>query len=314
MTNLLAPVAKAKFFDNNGRPANGYKLFSYQAGTTTKLATYPNEGIGVQNPNPIPLDFRGEANIWIPPNVAYKFVFSPPNDTDPPTNPIWTVDNIVGSQLITLWGGVDTGVANAYVLNFTSNFTAYADGIVIYWTPANSNTGAPSTINVNGLGPVPLRMPDGTDPQAGIIGANGYVQIIFRGGVFHVMFTSELLPRRGSFTITATSGFTTTPSGTAHWARNGTLVTLNIPQLTGTGSGAFITLSGLPAELGGDASFGINQDQFIQVINGGTVQMGQASLPGTNVITVSPFPVGAGFAGGARGVGPGLLNYYSPNL
>lgn len=192
MTNVLSPLVKQQFFASNGRPAAGYKLFTYEAGTNTKLATYQDSTTGTPNQNPIVLDFRGEANIWIPPNVAYKFVFAPPNDTDPPSSPIWTVDEIVNSQLVTLWGGVDTGIANAYVLDFTANFTAYQDGIVIYWIPSNSNTG-PSTINVNGLGPVPITNQDGSALYLGQLQANQVALIVYRGTGFALVATA-LLP------------------------------------------------------------------------------------------------------------------------
>lgn len=192
MTNVLSSVAKQKFFDNNGKPAVGYKLFTYAAGTSTKLATYQDGGTGSPNTNPIVLDFRGECDLWVPPNVAYKYVFAPPNDTDPPTHPIWSVDDIVDSQLVTLWGGVDTGIANAYVLNFVANFTAYTDGIVIYWIPSNTNTGA-STINVNGLGPVAITNQDGSPLYLGQLQANQVALIIYKGTGF-VLVAFGLLP------------------------------------------------------------------------------------------------------------------------
>lgn len=191
MANSLTPVLKQKFFANNGKPAAGYKVFTYAAGTDTKVDTYQSAN-GAANANPITLDFRGEANIWVPPNVAYKFVFSPPNDTDPPTNPIWTIDGVVDSQLVTLWGGVDTGIANAYVLNFTANFTSYTDGIVIYWIPSNTNTG-PSTINVNGLGPVPITNQDGSALYLGQLQANQVALIVYRSTGFTLVATA-LLP------------------------------------------------------------------------------------------------------------------------
>jgi hypothetical protein len=192
VANLLAPVAKAKFFDNNGRPAAGYKLFTYEAGTSTKLATYTDETTGTPNSNPVVMDFRGEANVWVPPNIAYKFVFAPPTDTDPPAAAIWTVDDIVDSQLVTLWGGVDTGIANAYVLNFTANFASYTDGIVIYWIPSNTNTGA-STINVNGLGPVAITNQDGTALYLGQLQANQVALIIYKGTGF-ILIAFDPLP------------------------------------------------------------------------------------------------------------------------
>lgn len=95
MTTVLAPVARQLFLNpSNGAPASGFKLFTYAAGTTTKLATYTDASGGTPNTNPIIMDSLGECGLWLTPGLAYKFVFSPPTDTDPPTNPIWTVDNI----------------------------------------------------------------------------------------------------------------------------------------------------------------------------------------------------------------------------
>lgn len=89
----LSPLPLQKFFDNAGMPLNGGKLFTYVAGTTTKLATYQDQA-GTPNTNPVVLNFRGEANVWLDQTLTYKFVLAPANDTDPPTSPIWTVDNI----------------------------------------------------------------------------------------------------------------------------------------------------------------------------------------------------------------------------
>lgn len=89
----LSPLPLQKFFDNNGRPLSGGLLFTYVAGTSTKLATYSDES-GTLNTNPVVLNFRGEANVWLDQTLAYKFVLAPEGDTDPPTKPIWSVDNI----------------------------------------------------------------------------------------------------------------------------------------------------------------------------------------------------------------------------
>jgi hypothetical protein len=90
----LSPLPIQKFFDNNGAPLVGGQLFTYIAGTTTKIATYKDSSGGPTNTNPIVLDFRGEANVWLDQTLTYKFVLAPVGDTDPPTRPIWTVDNI----------------------------------------------------------------------------------------------------------------------------------------------------------------------------------------------------------------------------
>lgn len=91
--NLL-PLPIQKFFGNDGKPLNGGKLFTYVPGTTTKLATYTDSTGGTPNANPVILDYRGEANVWGDPTLTYKFVLAPSTDTDPPTAPIWSVDNI----------------------------------------------------------------------------------------------------------------------------------------------------------------------------------------------------------------------------
>ncbi|HEY4354891.1 MAG TPA: hypothetical protein VGN16_04015 [Acidobacteriaceae bacterium] len=247
MTNILTPTPKQKFFDNNGRPANGYQLFTYSAGTSTKAATYPDAdstGPGQENTNPIILDFRGECDLWIPPNVAYKYVLANPSDTDPPTNPIWTVDDVVSDQLLTLYGGVDTGSANAYVLNFIANFSTYTDGIVIYWIPSSTNT-AGSTVNVNGLGPVNILNQDGTALTAGQIQSNQIVQMMYKGAGFLLVGA----PISGSFTVTLTGVSGAAVTGTARWTKDGRAVQLVLPALSGTSNSTVKTYTGLPAAL-----------------------------------------------------------------
>lgn len=93
----LAPLAIQKFFDNNGNPMNGGLLFTYVSGTTTKIATYTDSSGGTPNSNPIQLDYRGECRVWLDPTLTYKFTLAPSGDTDPPSKPIWTVDNITSA-------------------------------------------------------------------------------------------------------------------------------------------------------------------------------------------------------------------------
>lgn len=79
----LSPLPIQKFFDNNGRPLAGGLLFTYAAGTSTKIATYVDSTGVTPNTNPIVLNFRGECRLWIDPTLAYKFILSPANDIDP---------------------------------------------------------------------------------------------------------------------------------------------------------------------------------------------------------------------------------------
>lgn len=96
MSVTLSPPMFLQFFspNNSGAPAAGYLLFTYIAGTSTKQATWTDSTQTVQNANPIVLDSNGAAYVWGDPTLSYKFVFCQPNDTDPPTSPLRTVDNI----------------------------------------------------------------------------------------------------------------------------------------------------------------------------------------------------------------------------
>ena len=90
----LSPPPLLRFVDNNGQTLQGGKLFTYLAGTTTKITTYTNSTGFTPNTDPVILNARGEAQVWLSPGQNYKFVLAPADDFDPPTRPIWTVDHI----------------------------------------------------------------------------------------------------------------------------------------------------------------------------------------------------------------------------
>lgn len=99
MTNLavLAPDLHPQLTNQTGTaPAVGYQLFTYQAGTSIKQATYLSTFIDPsnQNLNPILTASDGSYTAFLDPTLVYKFVFAPANDTDPPASPLWSVDNI----------------------------------------------------------------------------------------------------------------------------------------------------------------------------------------------------------------------------
>src|SRR6185312_2624566 len=94
MTTQLSPTPIFKAFDNVGLPLSFGLLYTYQAGTTTPQATYTDSTGNTPNPNPVLLNARGEAQIWLNPLQNYKFLL-----TDALGNQIpgWPVDNISGS-------------------------------------------------------------------------------------------------------------------------------------------------------------------------------------------------------------------------
>jgi len=94
MTTQLSPTPIFKAFDNVGLPLSFGLLYTYQAGTTTPQATYTDSTGNTPNPNPVLLNARGEAQIWLNPLQNYKFLLT---DAGGNQIPGWPVDNISGS-------------------------------------------------------------------------------------------------------------------------------------------------------------------------------------------------------------------------
>jgi len=116
MTVNLSALAGAgqQFFDNNGVPLSGGKLYSYEAGTTTPQATYTTAAGNVAHANPIVLDSAGRVStgeIWLTAGSNYKFVLKTSADVT-----LATWDNITGIN--------GTGIAvNAENVQYDPPFT-----------------------------------------------------------------------------------------------------------------------------------------------------------------------------------------------
>jgi hypothetical protein len=86
-------VAKLDLFDqvftNDGDPGAGYKIYSYEGGTTTPLATYTDSTGLTANANPIVADSAGRFEVWITVDTAYKFALKTDGDVT-----LETVDNV----------------------------------------------------------------------------------------------------------------------------------------------------------------------------------------------------------------------------
>jgi len=61
---LPIPNGERTFLDRNGQPISGGLVYSYVPGTTNPSPTYADEGLSVQNPNPITLDQAGRCVMW----------------------------------------------------------------------------------------------------------------------------------------------------------------------------------------------------------------------------------------------------------
>jgi hypothetical protein len=99
---FLAPgkIQVTQLIPGGNTPANGGQLFLYAAGSTTKQTAYKDNAGNSAWTNPIVLDSGGNlpsgGQIWFTAGQTYKAVLAPSNDTDPPSSPYWTEDNLPG--------------------------------------------------------------------------------------------------------------------------------------------------------------------------------------------------------------------------
>lgn len=95
MPNLaaLSPSPRLQFFDSNGIPLAGGKLFTYSAGTSLQLATFTDSTEAANNTNPVILDSTGAASVWLGASF-YRFVLQDSNSVQ-----IFDIDNISSSNL-----------------------------------------------------------------------------------------------------------------------------------------------------------------------------------------------------------------------
>lgn len=84
----ISPSPYMQFFDSNGDPLSGGKVYTYDEGTTTAKATYTDAGGLVENANPVVLDSAGRGDIWLG-SGGYKFVVKTSADVT-----VKTVDGI----------------------------------------------------------------------------------------------------------------------------------------------------------------------------------------------------------------------------
>lgn len=71
-TSVVFP--RVQFFANSGRPLVGGRIHTYVAGSSTRARTYKDAAKAQPNANPIILDARGEASVYLAEGVEYKFV------------------------------------------------------------------------------------------------------------------------------------------------------------------------------------------------------------------------------------------------
>jgi len=160
----LSPIGNGfQFFTNTGIPLNGGYIYTYQAGSSTPLATYTTAAGTNANTNPIQLGTSGRPpqEIWLTEGYSYKFIL-----TDADAVQIATYDNLYGilgtsastnpipAGGIIMWSGSIGAIPTGYYLCNGSNGTPdLRDRFVVGSgsTYAVGNTGG-FTSNVAGSG------------------------------------------------------------------------------------------------------------------------------------------------------------------
>ena len=131
----LSPIGNAQqFFDNTGVLLNGGLLYTYQAGSTTPLATYTDINGNVANANPIVLDASGRlANeVWLTYGFNYKFVLK-----NSAGSTIGTYDNIYGIV------GVQTAVGTTIPAGMISIWYGSIGSVPTGWYLCDGSNGTP---------------------------------------------------------------------------------------------------------------------------------------------------------------------------
>lgn len=94
MGAVSSPPIKQRFFDNDGNPLAGGKVWTYAAGSggATLKTSYKDKSLTSTNTNPITLDGRGECDLWL--DGVYLITVK-----DAAGNTIMTHDNIGGMRV-----------------------------------------------------------------------------------------------------------------------------------------------------------------------------------------------------------------------
>ena len=109
----ISPTPKLQFLDANGNPLANGLLYTYASGTTTPLATYTNQFETTANTNPIVLNARGEASVFLLAGFSYRFVLQNSSGvTQYTTDPFNAFGTMAGqnSSSVSITGGVISGV------------------------------------------------------------------------------------------------------------------------------------------------------------------------------------------------------------
>jgi hypothetical protein len=127
---------------------------------------------------------------------------------------------------------------------------AYAAGMIVVFTPANTNTGA-TTLNIDSLGALDVLKTSGVAVSAGDLVAGVPALLLLDSGAddFLLINPATLSVASGSFTATL-SGMSSATTGTMNYQVVGNIVSLwLVSSILGTSNSTSMALSGMPVAI-----------------------------------------------------------------
>lgn len=265
MTVNLSPFANpgSQFFDDNGDPLSGGKIFTYAAGTTTPKASYTDYTGNTAHSNPIILDAAGRppSEVWLTYGDAYKFILKDSADTL-----VGTFDNIDGIppiniNLVRLYGstsGYIDLVAPAVAGTNTVTFPAATGTVALTNNPTFTGTTAVATLtaseNITGAKTITGRLLSASQT----VNIDGY---LYMGGAGQAKLpVGSTAQRAGAFSGTGQI------SGTTLTIANVVSGSLYIgATITGTGVTAGTRITDFLTGSGGIGTYTVDTSQTVAV-------------------------------------------------
>lgn len=156
----------------------------------------------------------------------------------------------------------------------------YSAGMIVVFTPANTNTGA-ATLNIDTLGAKTIRKMNGADVVAGDLQASVPAILVLNSAATTFYLINP--PGTASFTgtLTGMSGATT---GTVFYIVQGGICTLHLTSsILGTSNSSAMTMTGLPAAVRPSGTKGFNCSDISD--NGNSNMQGGGTVSSAGVIT-----------------------------
>lgn len=167
---LLQPYWQ--FFDSNGDPLNGGKVYTYAAGTNTPKATYTDNTENTELDNPIELDSAGRVVAWG--TGAYKFIVKDALD-----NTIETTDNVsvFNTSSSTIPVATAAGTVDVITADYSPN-VSIADKLLVSFISSGANTSTTPTFSPDGNTARTIVKNGSSALSAGNIGPAGSVHLL----------------------------------------------------------------------------------------------------------------------------------------